>query len=429
MGKKSRRPGKNNKKVPPQYRIDLRVLLPPIDLPLPLGNPGTPTDFTDARAMADYMFQNFLCFKRDKYNEKRYAMLHGYFRFLLLDKETWNDKDVTRMKEIAFKKSEPVLFRIEALLILSHLHCDHMKCNLEEGTLYREEIINLCNNASEDEKSISVVFYDKNPSRIVRSSAGDIMLKRRKIVEETLRKEAGRKVTVVSLVSNEIRDVPRIAAGCCDNCAKSKEELGIKSLSCCQTCGLAFYCSRTCQTNDWRFHKKYCRAEGDFRPNDQAIEIRSRQQVVLVEKVNTRATSKSKDGHDAWVVTDINKASKRVISQLHLRRLRPALWQIVLSQTERKRLGQLVKKQMQLENQVAENEREIAKHKQTLNELRKKIEQEQQKMEMAAKEVEQARKKFEEMHRIEFAVKLIFLHEELLTRFNPQRNEVRRHSI
>jgi len=45
---------------------------------------------------------------------------------------------------------------------------------------------------------------------------------------------------------------------CCYSCSKSEIELGEK-LKRCSRCGGAFYCSRDCQSKDWKLHKKVCR--------------------------------------------------------------------------------------------------------------------------------------------------------------------------
>jgi len=43
----------------------------------------------------------------------------------------------------------------------------------------------------------------------------------------------------------------------CSTCKKSKSEVGTTLLTC-SRCGWVYYCSKTCQTNDWKRHKKEC---------------------------------------------------------------------------------------------------------------------------------------------------------------------------
>jgi MYND finger len=55
----------------------------------------------------------------------------------------------------------------------------------------------------------------------------------------------------------------------CDCCKKTKEALGMKKLLCCQRCNMAYYCSKECQTTQWKAgHKQACREAGEIHPGD-----------------------------------------------------------------------------------------------------------------------------------------------------------------
>ena len=61
----------------------------------------------------------------------------------------------------------------------------------------------------------------------------------------------------------------------CDNCGRTRRELGMPTLRCCSRCGLAYYCSVECQTKHWKGgqgqgggHKSACRKRGQMEVGD-----------------------------------------------------------------------------------------------------------------------------------------------------------------
>ena len=68
-----------------------------------------------------------------------------------------------------------------------------------------------------------------------------------------------------TLSNTEINKLIDVGGGHCDYC-KRKD----KKLFKCSKCNRGFYCSRDCQAKQWteNEHKKYCRKEGEFKPND-----------------------------------------------------------------------------------------------------------------------------------------------------------------
>ena len=63
----------------------------------------------------------------------------------------------------------------------------------------------------------------------------------------------------------------RLANRICENCGDKKD---ITKLSICNDCGLAWYCSKECQTNHWDIHKlRCCKPDGPLDEGYQAIAL------------------------------------------------------------------------------------------------------------------------------------------------------------
>merc|ERR1711976_246315 len=67
-----------------------------------------------------------------------------------------------------------------------------------------------------------------------------------------------------TLTHEELDTLVRVSGDSCDFCHKSMT----KRFSCAR-CKMAFYCSKECQRKQWSCgHKKFCRKEDEFQPND-----------------------------------------------------------------------------------------------------------------------------------------------------------------
>ena len=77
MGKKSRRPGRNEREAN-RRRNALLGVLPRFDLPYPIDGQDAPDDPTDPRQLADFVYKNFRYFNNDKQNEKRFLLFRSH---------------------------------------------------------------------------------------------------------------------------------------------------------------------------------------------------------------------------------------------------------------------------------------------------------------------------------------------------------------
>ena len=73
----------------------------------------------------------------------------------------------------------------------------------------------------------------------------------------------------------------------CD-CCKLEPKDNKKKLLGCARCRKAFYCSKECQTEQWKKengHRVHCRAEGEFKPGDYVQLARLKGRTELNDKV------------------------------------------------------------------------------------------------------------------------------------------------
>lgn len=134
----------------------------------------------------------------------------------------------------------------------------------------------------------------------------------------------------------EGRNVQIMGCDICLVCRKTYEDLGVASLDCCQKCQLTYYCSRKCQLWDWKEHKKVCRRPGEFKIGDMAHAADpSCARLKLGSWV--RILSPASDGPDrlnprSWLVKERDTGERCVLHSKHLRRCRPALWNMMGAQ-------------------------------------------------------------------------------------------------
>jgi hypothetical protein len=99
-----------------------------------------------------------------------------------------------------------------------------------------------------------------SPDRKLRSDGTYLPEERRKIVWGL----AG-----TAELREALQERTRVGGARCDGCKRTREELGMTNLLCCQRCTMAFYCSRECQKQQWRAgHKQACREKGEIHPGD-----------------------------------------------------------------------------------------------------------------------------------------------------------------
>jgi hypothetical protein len=170
--------------------------------------------------------------------------------------------------------------------------------------------------------------------------------------------------------------VPSAAGNCCDHCQKTKQEIGTKVLLCCSRCKFEYYCSKDCQAVAWKTkHKKYCRAPGDFRPGDQALDNRNGTHILLIHPT-TPPPSK------AWLVSNTRKENEHTVPTTKLQRLRPKLWQFVMTRKEaednlkdhEQKMNALNVKSAEMEAKQKENENELEKISEELEKAKEKME-------------------------------------------------------
>jgi len=310
-------------------------MLPPfLVLPYLVDGPDGPAAPKGQRQMADFVYRNFCYYKRDKNNAARYHLLRAYFGYVVT--EIWNEEDTRALRKVGNNRDgdEPPHCQVEALFVLSWVKFKR-GYDMEGSADCLEKIIEICQNATPGERNQSLVVWLQNPYRSV-----DVFLRDReqKAKEQLHELYHQRMITLVTPDMEEVK-VPSAAGNCCDHCQTTKQEIGTKVLLCCSRCKFEYYCSKDCQMEAWKTkHKKYCRAPGDFRPGDQALDGRNDTNVLLIHP--TTPTS------EAWLVSNIRKENKRTVPTMALRRLRPKLWQNVMTRKEAEENLKVIKQRM-----------------------------------------------------------------------------------
>jgi hypothetical protein len=196
---------------------------------------------------------------------------------------------------------------------------------------------------------------------------GDLLRDREQKAKEKLDEEQyHQRMITVATPDMEKVTVPSAAGNCCDHCQKTKQEIGTKVLLCCSRCKFEYYCSKDCQTAAWKTkHKKYCRAPGDFRTGDQALDNRNGTQILLIHPTTILP-------YEAWLVSNPRNENEHTVPTTALRRLRPKLWQVVMTRKEAEE--NLKRSQKDHEQKMAEMEAELKEQEKELEKANEELE-------------------------------------------------------
>lgn len=220
----------------------------------------------------------------------RYHTLHGYTS-ILRDGGHFeaSDDDMDNLRKIFNDKHEPRLYRVEAGYTLSLIHyarCERHKC---EDVYYNAISIGEKEPTKKQEnmeakKVMMLVMKDGAHTQqemtmkelmqgVIQDCQKNVSILRGAEVTFSAEDQPVKSLRHImnighggtTLSNTEINKLIDVGGGHCDYC-KRKD----KKLFKCSKCNRGFYCSRDCQVKQWteNEHKKYCRKEGEFKPND-----------------------------------------------------------------------------------------------------------------------------------------------------------------
>jgi flagellar biosynthesis GTPase FlhF len=229
------------------------------------------------------------------------------------------------------------------------------------------------------------------------SSVGDLLRDREQQAKEKLDEQYHQRMIAVVTPDMEKVKVPSAAGNCCDHCQKTKQEIGTKVLLCCSRCKFEYYCSKDCQAAAWKTkHRKHCRAPGDFRPGDQALDGRNGTQILLIHPT-TPPTS------EAWLVSNKRKEKKHTVPTTKLQRLRPKLWLVVMTRKEAednlKDSEQTLKVLKEQSAEMEESEKELKKKKEELEKKKEELEEKMEAAERNLRELQSAQRNLQSAQR------------------------------
>lgn len=248
------------------------------------------------RQQLEYLFRT----KKNKWNARRWHsfVLYNYtFRIASLPGFA-TKSDLQSLKAFVDDEEEPIHFRVEAAFTLAGFYIDDetvISNDYELSMDYFRQILGFVEQATKQERNRRLPKLEKLlPPSLGPSpgydwtSVGDYLDNRKEQVEkyvehvEANRFGARTKQAANSLlkdihgnrgITQHVADIIDRSTSCggsyCDYCKRTRKALGVATLLCCSRCQMVYYCSKECQTKQWRAgHKQACRKKGEIKVGD-----------------------------------------------------------------------------------------------------------------------------------------------------------------
>ena len=223
-----------------------------------------------------------------KTHEWRYFVLHGYTSTLRLGHFHPDENDFGNMQRLLDDKREMRLFRLEAAYTLGVMYYsrqERMKCEevyhhavsigkkkVSDREMKKEKTCRMKNVTDATMKTMKELM--ENRMMDCKKNLDNLNVSTRRAVETAFSPiddpvsmthwlPVGRGGT--DLTEDMVNNLIDVGGIQCDYC----KQKGTK-LRKCSSCNKGFYCSKDCQTKQWRErgHKQYCRKEGQFETGD-----------------------------------------------------------------------------------------------------------------------------------------------------------------
>jgi len=275
-------------------------------------------------------------------HEMRYWIFHGYTSILREVCSEANDNDFSNLRKIFEDKNELRLLRMEAGFTLGVLHysrSERFKCEdvyhrskaigektakkkqekheqkmmmiVKEGVWLKSPIMELMEGVLKD--------CQDNLNGLNRATTG-IITHRPEVPSKTHRMPV--RTGGTTLTNDEINNLIDVGGIQCDCCKKRDVQLFT-----CAICDRTSYCSKKCQTNQWKEngHKKYCRKEGVFKPGDlvQIARLKNKPELndTIVRLIGPDTTSEGR--YKLQIVGGVKGDKVMSVSAKNLNQLRP----------------------------------------------------------------------------------------------------------